>query len=118
MWDKTDNRFFTNVDDCMICLCQQIAHDTNDSSYIPYDHVSEGSVFEQFTGLHDRNGVEIYEGDIVSDGTSTRIVIYQAPEFVLKRTLKANTWIRFICHPDSNQYQEVIGNIHQNPELL
>jgi hypothetical protein len=72
----------------------------------------------QFTGLKDKNGKEIYEGDIVSDDASNRIVIYQAPEFVLKRTVKANTWIRFICHPEANQYQEVIGNIYENPELL
>ena len=75
-------------------------------------------IVEQFTGLHDCTGKEIYEGDIVSDDEKNRVVIYQAPSFVMKSSKNAKTWIEFNRHPDDNQFQEVIGNIHENPELL
>lgn len=79
---------------------------------------------EQFTGLRDKNGKEIYEGDILAD----KAVV---------EWFNRLTWDGGCAHPgyycrhwseykedgdmsyhDDFEGVEVIGNIHDNPELL
>ncbi len=82
----------------------------------------------QYTGLHDRNGKEIYEGDILvlwrsvgKDG-QLRGAYYRALPVEY-----SNEWCQFVVVDKANKEQfgiwqqfqvfEVIGNIYQNPEL-
>lgn len=67
----------------------------------------------QFTGLCDRNGREIYEGDILREGKKVFVeVVYDAPQFCYKDN---DFGYKFLNHPENF---EVVGNIHDNPELL
>ena len=70
-------------------------------------------VWMQFTGLKDKNGKEIYEGDIVDSGISdVEVVSFGEQE---DREKYATYW-GFNLWPDWEY--EVIGNIYENPELL
>ena len=75
----------------------------------------------QSTGLTDSKGVEIYEGDIVKEiGTiiGCGIVEYDAPAFIVRRDMTKSQ--PYVSWPSEFFVDgcEVIGNIHENPELL
>ena len=76
------------------------------------------SVF-QYTEVKDRNGVEIYEGDIVKGGSRIMQVFWQIEvcQFWLIWTDK-NIGKYEPLTLNSAEYIEIIGNIYENPELL
>lgn len=79
----------------------------------------EDVVLEQDTELKDKNGEEIYEGDIVfaANYSTPFAVIYREGDccFVANNEFLVDYIHLFKAHV---QCYEVVGNIHENPELL
>lgn len=100
--------------------------DNTDGLYIPF---SPEVILMQYTGLKDKNGKDIYEGDILTNTIYQRRFIcpknknrgyYRNQKVVTKRAVEWNEWWgSWDTHKYSERGElEVIGNIYENKELL
>lgn len=87
----------------------------------------EDAIIMQSTGLRDKNGKEIFEGDIVTDGEFARIVQYHQTLGFYMFDEEGNE--RFFSDSATledfeedakivSEILEIIGNVYENPESL
>ncbi len=78
-------------------------------------------IFQQFTGLLDKHGKEIYEGDIIKASWNSEKI--NDDRIGVIKDIRAVDWYMsdgFLAGHDESNYgnREIIGNIYENPELL
>jgi len=92
-----------------------------------FHNVARDLELSQYTGLRDKNGKEIYEGDIVSFFIESKI--HENSRFEIKEVFWYNDEAGFFVGSKSKMIRpteissliddiEVIGNIYETPELL
>jgi len=123
-WDKASKRMilpeYSDWEDFMIEPDGTVSSSYESGGYSPYRSKSRVDYeIMQYTGLKDKNGKEIYEGDLIKFD-DTNIGFIDCEEWT-------EFFIHWISEPDCTDYArdfyrisraEVIGNIHENPELL
>ena len=104
-WDARHQKFFIPAD-----IANNIASSRPDGD----------KKLMQYTGLKDRNGKEIYEGDVVRwlVNDVVRVGIVDYPEDFGGYDMKNLDDEYHVCNDWMRGEYEVVGNIYENPELL
>ena len=128
-WDKTENRMARNVEELKFNSKGLYAVVLNHMGF-EFKRRTMDVELMQYTGLKDKNGKEIYEGDIIRTHFSFSHEVVQEPFIIqwnkdkamfegIKQNPEQNEYLRsFSFFPEQRYIYEVIGNIHENPELL
>ena len=97
---------------------QDVSHATGEyygeTPYVGFIEVDPSTV-GRFTGQPDKNGKRVFEGDIVSTGKERRVVRFRNGAFELLRRASGVTMYDLV---GTDVEYEVIGDIHDKPELL
>lgn len=131
VWDKENNQFFQpvyeaykgKVEELSIGLYGDLQMRTFKHASIHESLFPNRFVLQQYTGLNDKNNVEIFEGDIIETilkedncGSSIDEVIFTNGCFVSHD--REGLLDNIVLSDNEIKELRVLGNIYENPELL
>jgi len=146
-WDKEAKKMIRSPYDCnfniVILLPNliQVHERSKEEKFIEGDYLGERFILMQFTGLHDKNGKEIYEGDVVKytrkhwhslghpqhekDLEDICLVYWDEERHSFGNDMRrkdgsvySSGYLSFQDDRADKNIVEILGNIHENPELL
>jgi len=117
-WDKEANKMY---DDYVVhgVSIGSLWFQRESNKHLEMGFKAENYELMQYTGLKDKNEVEIYEGDVVKDDIrihSKNIEVFWSDNLAMFMVRRQEKWSEEL-HLISSRV-EVIGNIYENPELL
>lgn len=116
-WDKSTNSMFENIQNHINDKVFAFGKMLNNDRF----------VIMQFTRLKDKNGKEIYEGDVFNHGFFRKVIVVwnenicafqYAYHAIGKGTGIGGRITGTLYKHESESRYEVIGNVYENPELL
>lgn len=111
-WDRLKKEVCHKIGCVYVALEGSIVEVFNDDE----TDVSGRYELMQFTGLRDRNGKEIYEGDVIKFDNRLFLVFWDQERAAFENATDGGS---FMNQPTIEALKiEVVGNIYENPELM
>lgn len=125
VWDK-DHKYMEYTDkNLVVCFSDEGVEVTDHTTFSHSCNSMENFELMQSTGLKDKNGVEIYEGDIVEfkypydKRIKTKgVIVRNDNKACFGISMKETTEQYELYRITAENYLTVIGDVYQNPELL
>lgn len=119
-WDKKRNHFHWGISNVCLTLGGNLMWQFGYNAPTFLDAEESGQyILQQYTGLKDNNGKEIYEGDIIQTASEDILVVIWNKNFA-SFCLQKDGWLNDHYFGEAVEPMDcvVIGNIYENPELL
>ncbi|WP_407634399.1 YopX family protein [Lactiplantibacillus plantarum] len=114
-WNQIDSEYINEINAVMSLDGSHIWWDINDSGEMKYEDDPGNYKLEQFTGLKDVNGKDIYEGDIVEVTSQYWGMLGNRYEVKFEQ---GAFYVKYGLLSEISPSISVIGNVHEKPELL
>ncbi len=117
VWDKVLKQWLVYKPHPKWSVHLYYTQDGSNNSELQWCIDSDDFEVVQYTGLKDKNGVEIFESDKLTWDGWTRIVFWSEEKAAFCLTNNIDDYV-FLLSEIMDSRPEIIGNIYENPELL